>query len=128
MLHKLMFLLFSGVLVAGAGMGVDDAGNPGCRMVAADRLGGLWAECESDGCPNPCTSDLVQIPGAALVYYCPCGNWDDEAPNLLCLPTYTQSDPPVFGGGKLDCEAVCVTGCVLQPLGWFFSPACSKCQ
>jgi len=125
MLCKALFVLFSSLVIVGAS--TDGSGNPGCRMYVCEILGGVWAECYEDGCPNPCTENLVPIPGEPLVSYCPCGDWDDESRSLMCLPCLKYEDPPVFGGGMPDCEALCAGGCELKELGWTYNPACSKC-
>lgn len=124
-LPKALFGLFSALVLVGAS--TDEAGNPGCRLYVAEFLGGVWAECYTDGCPNPCTDDLVPLPGAPLTAYCPCGEWGNEGSNLKCLPKLVYSDPPTLGGGTPECESLCVGGCELLDLNWTFSPACTKC-
>lgn len=128
MLHKLLFGVFSSLVFVGASM--DGKGNPLCRLYVNESLGGIWAECYSAGCPNPCTENLIAIPGNPLALYCPCGPWDDEVRRLNCLPKYVfTSDPPVFGGGKPDCESLCDGGCeLLKEIPWWgYAPACSEC-
>lgn len=125
MLPKVLFAVFSSLVVAAATM--DDAGNPGCRMHVREVLGGIWAECYSDGCPNPCTEALAEVPDDGLTHYCPCGSWEDESANLKCLPKLVYADPPVFGAGMPECESLCIGGCDIQEIGFFYAPLCSRC-
>lgn len=130
MIIKMIAAVFLATAI-GAPFLADESGNPGCRLHVMYFFGGLFAECYDDGCPNLCTEDLVLLEGSAPVcFYCPCGEKDDELPNLLCLPKIVYPEWPSSSGEFYDCETLC-EGCEptepgdLPFLG--YGPACSKC-